>query len=361
MGDAFADMLQSARKNLANTPIKDQVTVDDDHCFVGLDAYQKVIASDVDMVILAAPGGFRPLHLMAAIEGGKHVFSEKPMAVDGPGLRKIAAAVELAKKKQLALRAGLCFRFNATLMEAMKRIHGGAIGDIVAIYTYRMSGSLSGKYSGQRKSGWGDLEWQMRNWSNFQWLSGDWPMEVSCHEIDLMAWALQDVSPVKCVASGGRATPMFGNIFDHFDIAYEYAGKLPAIHKARFEDGCFNGTQHLYIGTKGRMVRDGLGVKISGPNAWHGKAQTPGVLNEYDSEHDLLLKSIRAGKPVNDGDRIVNTMTMANMARMSAYTGKELTPEMVLKSQEDTMPANLSWDMTLPVPALAVPGLTQFK
>ena len=142
MGDAFADMLESGLKNLKTTPVADRVTVEKDRCFVGLDAYQKVLQSDVDMVLLAAPGGFRPVHLKAAIDAGKHVFCEKPMAVDGPGLRKVIAAVELAKKNKLAIRAGLCFRFEPAFQEAMQRIHDGAIGDILAIYATRMGGTL---------------------------------------------------------------------------------------------------------------------------------------------------------------------------------------------------------------------------
>ena len=358
VGDAFDDMLQAGLKSLKATPVGNRVTVDKEHCFVGLDAYQKVLQSGIDVVLLAAPGGFRPVHLKASIEAGKHVFCEKPMAVDGPGLRKVIAAVELAKKNKLAIRAGLCNRFETAFQETFKRIHDGAIGDMLAIYATRLGGTLSAKFNGQRKPGWGDLEWQLRNWSNFLWLSGDWMMEVACHEVDKMAWGMGDVPPLKCVASGGRAGPLFGNVFDHFDITYEYADGMPSIIKTRYEDNCFGGLGTTFIGSKGRCVLGWNTAIITGQNKW--KAPKPGMPGMYDLEHITLFKSIREGNPTNDGDRMVKSVLMSMMGRMSAYTGQEITWDMAMNSKEDTMPANLSWDMKLPVPELPVPGITRF-
>ena len=360
MGDAFADMLESSLKNLKATPLGDRVTVNKDHCFVGLDAYQKVVQSDVDLVLLAAPGGFRPLHLKAAIDAGKHVFCEKPMAVDGPGLRKVIEAVELAKKNRLAIRAGFCGRFDIVCQEAFERVHNGAIGDILAIYSSRLGGTLSAKFNGQRRPDWGDLEWQMRNWSNFCWLSGDWMLEVACHEVDKIAWAMRDVPPVKCVASGGNAAHLFGNVFDHFDVFYEYADLTPAILKTRNQDNCFNDYQHLIIGSKGRCTLGWGKAAITGQNTWNSKRPKPGEPNFYDIEHITLIQGLRAGNPPNDGDRMVKSVLMAIMGRMSAYTGQEITWDMAMNSKEDTMPANLRWDMKLPVPEVPVPGLTKF-
>ena len=360
MGDAFADMLESSLKNLQASPVGNRVVVEKDHRFVGLDAYQKVVQADVDLVLLAAPGGFRPLHLKAAIDAGKHVFCEKPMAVDGPGLRKVIESVELAKKNRLAIRAGLCNRFEPAFQEAFQRIHDGAIGDILAIYSTRMGGTLSAKFNGQRKAQWGDLEWQMRNWSNFLWLSGDWMMEVACHEVDKIAWAMRDVPPVKCVASGGRATPLFGNIFDHFDVTYEYADGLPAILKTRYQDNTFNGFGHVFLGSKGRCVLGWNTAMISGQTTWKSPKPKLGAPGMYDIEHITLLKGIRNATPPNDGDRMVKSVLMSLMGRMSAYTGQEITWDMAMNSKENTMPADLGWDMKLPVPDLAVPGLTRF-
>jgi predicted dehydrogenase len=361
MGDAFANQLESSLKNLRADPaFASRVVVDKEHCFVGLDAYQKVLESGVDMVLLAAPGGFRPLHLKASIDAGKHVFCEKPMAVDGPGLRTVIAAVAEAKRKKLAIRAGLCFRFDPTFQETFKRLHDGAIGDILAIYGARMGGSLTAKFNGQRKPGWGDLEWQMRNWSNFSWLSGDWMMEVACHEIDKIAWAMRDVPPVKCLASGGRSTPVFGNIFDHFDVTYEYENGTPAIMKSRYEDGCAGDYKHLIIGTKGRCTLGWCTAVITGPNAWNSKKAKISPTNMYDVEHQTLFHDLRAGNPPNDGDRMVKSVLMSLMGRMSAYSGQEITWDKAMNSKENTMPANLSWDMKLPVSPLPVPGITPF-
>ena len=350
MGDAFADMLEGSLRNLKASQFGGRVTVDRDHCFVGLDAYQKVVQSDVDVVLLAAPGGFRPLHLKAAVDAGKHVFCEKPMAVDGPGLRKVIEAVAVAKKKSLAIRAGLCFRFEPAFQEAFRRIHDGDIGNIQAIYATRMGESLSAKFNGQRKPSWGDLEWQMRNWSNFLWLSGDWMMEVACHEVDKLAWAMRDVPPLKCVASGGRAQPTFGNVFDHFDVTYEYADSTPAIMKTRYQDNCFGDYRHLIIGSKGRCVLTYHTAAITGPNKWYSKRPMPGYPTMYDIEHQTLFAGLRAGNPPNDGDRMIKSVLMSMMGRMSAYTGQEITWDMAMNSKEDTMPTELSWNMKLPRP-----------
>jgi predicted dehydrogenase len=200
----------------------------------------------------------------------------------------------------------------------------------------------------------------MRNWSNFRWLSGDWMMEIACHEVDKIAWAMRDIPPVKCVASGGRATPLFGNIFDHFDVTYEYAGMTPAILKNREQDNCFNDYRHIIIGNKGKCLLGWGTAAITGQSEWKSKRPKLGVPTFYDIEHITLLNDIRAGNPPNDGDRMVKSTLMSLMARMSAYTGREITWDMAMNSKEDTMPSNLSWDMKLPVLNLPVPGLTPF-
>jgi predicted dehydrogenase len=361
VGDAFGDKIEPALKNLRASPVGDRIMVDKDHVFVGLDAYQKVLASGIDLVILATPGAFRPLHLQAAIEAGKHVFCEKPMAVDVPGLRKVIEAAELAKKKGLAIRSGLCNRFDVALGEAMKRVHDGAIGEIVAMYAVRTGGPLSVRFP-ERQPGWSDLEWQLRNWQHYRWLSGDYMMEVHIHEVDKFAWAMRDVPPVKCVAHGGRATPaVLGNVFDHFDVTYEYAAEMPALLKVHNQANCFSsGTTVRIMGTKGNCLisRTPPQIHITGDNAWD--SQRKGGILMFVHEHETLFRDLRAGIPPNDGEKMVKSTLMAMMGRMAAYTGKEITWEMAMKSQEDTMPAGLNWDMKLPAADLAVPGLTPF-
>jgi predicted dehydrogenase len=363
MGDVFEDKLDAALKNLSKSPVGKRIKVKKDRCFVGLDAYKKVLETDVDMVILAAPGGFRPPHLKAAIEAGKHVFCEKPMAVDAPGLRKVIQACEEAKKKNLAIRAGLVFRFHPVLQEAFQRIHDGQIGDVLAMYSTRMGSSLSTRFNGERKPGWSDLEWQLRNWSNFSWLSGDWMMEVACHEVDKIAWAMRDIPPTRCIACGGRSTPTFGDIFDHFDVTYEY-GELGAsmlgILKTRYEDGCFGDFRHIIIGSKGRCTLGVQNAAITGQKPWKPGKPKPGEKSMFHHEHETLFKQLRAGNPPNDGDRMVKSVLMSLMGRMSAYTGQAITWDMAMNSKEDTMPADLSWDMKLPVRKVPVPGMTKF-
>jgi len=361
VGDAFAEKIEPALKNLRATPVGDRIAVDKDHCFVGLDAYQKVLASDIDLVILATPGAFRPVHLKAAIEANKHVFCEKPMAVDVPGLRKVIEAAELAKQKRLAIRSGLCNRFDAALQEAMQRIHDGAIGQIVATYAVRTGGPLSVRFP-ERQSDWGDLEWQLRNWQHFRWLSGDYMMEVHIHEVDKMAWAMRDVPPLKCVAHGGRATPAaIGNVFDHFDVTYEYADGVPAILKVHNQTDCFrSGTVTRIMGTKGCCVVSKVPsqIAITGENAWNSPRKG-GVLM-FVHEHATLFRELRAGNPPNDGEKMVKSTLMAMLGRMAAYTGQELTWDMAMSSKEDTMPNPLNWDTKIPLPDVAVPGLTPF-
>ncbi|HVV70160.1 MAG TPA: Gfo/Idh/MocA family oxidoreductase, partial [Verrucomicrobiae bacterium] len=216
MADAFEDQLQNSLKSLQKSH-PEKVKVTPDKCFVGLDAYQKLIDSGVDVVLLATPPGFRPVHLRAAIEAGKHVFCEKPMATDAPGLRSVLESAKMAKEKNLSLVAGFCWRRDVARREFYKRIHDGAIGEIRAVYATYYTGPVKPMPpASDRPSNMGDLEWQMRNWYNFVWLSGDGYVEQCCHSVDKVAWALRDQPPLKAVAVGGRGTPnQQGNIFDH--------------------------------------------------------------------------------------------------------------------------------------------------
>src|SRR6202040_2900605 len=202
----------------------DKVKVTPDKCFVGLDAYQNVIDSGGDVVLLATPPGFRPTHLKAAVAAGKHIFCEKPMATDAPGVRSVLESVKLAREKNLSLVAGFCWRYEGARREFYQRIHGGAIGDVRAIYATYYAGRVKPMPApAERRAGVGDLEWQLRNWYNFVWLSGDGFVEQACHSVDKVAWAMRDVPPLKAVAVGGRQSPNNqGNIFDHMFVVYEY-------------------------------------------------------------------------------------------------------------------------------------------
>lgn len=358
MGDVFRDQIDKSHESL-RAQFKDhtdRVNVADARKFVGLDAYEKVLGSGIDMVLIATPGGFRPYHLRAAVEAGKHIFCEKPMAVDPAGIRSVMESVKIAKQKNLALRAGFNMRFEPMYREAIQRIRDGQIGEIRSIYSTRMSNRLS-RFSGERKEGWGDLEWQLRNWHHFLWLSGDLIMEVSVHSVDKIAWIMQDEPPVKCTASGARQQQTLGDIWDQFDITYEYASGLVAILKTRYQDGCYNEHRDLIVGTRGQCELGWGTAQITGETKWRYAGPKP---SSHQIEHDEFFAEIRAGKIPNDGDRMAKSTLMGIMGRMSAYTGKQLTWDQALNSKLHLMPEKLSWDMKLPVPPPAVAGKTPF-
>ena len=360
MADVFEDQL---KKSLATLKSEggDQVKVDPDHCFVGLEAYQKVIDSGVDVVVLATPPGFRPQHLQAAVAAGKHIFCEKPVATDAPGVRSVLASVEQAKMKKLALVAGFCWRYDYARREIFKRIHQGDIGAIRAIYgTYYTLPVKPMPPASQRQPGMSDVEWQLRNWYNFVWLCGDSLVEQAVHSVDKMAWVMQDVPPLKAVAVGGRQIPAHGgNIFDHFEVNYEYADGVRGFLGCRQQTNCYGENRDYIMGAKGLALIGGrrAPVEINGEKEWRYQGPTPDM---YQVEHDELFASIRSGKPINDGVRMAHSTLMAIMGRMAAYTGQEITWEQALNSQERLVPQELDWNMALETPPLAMPGITKF-
>jgi predicted dehydrogenase len=223
VGDLFPDQIKRSLDVLkADKGIGPRVQVDAEHQFTGLDAFQKVINSGVDVVLLATPPGFRPQHLRAAIEAGKHVFCEKPMATDAPGVRSVMESVRLSKQKNLAIVAGFCWRYDYARREFFKRVHDGAMGDVRFMHATYLTGPVKPMPTPDRRpAGMGDVEWQCRNWYNFVWTCGDGLVEQACHSVDKIAWAFKDVPPLKCTGNGGRQTPNHeGNIYDHIDVFY---------------------------------------------------------------------------------------------------------------------------------------------
>jgi len=360
MADVFENQLQGSLRTLKGE-VGDRVKVDPDHCFVGLDAYQKVIDSGVDVVILATPPGFRPQHLQAAVAAGKHIFCEKPVATDSPGIRSALASVEEAKKKKLALVAGFCWRYDYPRRGLFQRIHDGAIGDLRAIYgTYYTGPVKPMPPASARKPGMTEIEWQLRNWYNFGWLCGDSLVEQAVHSVDKIAWAMKDVPPLKAVAIGGRQVPAHGgNIYDHFEVNYEYADGVRGFLGCRQQSNCYSENKDYLMGAKGLANIGGRrqAVEIIGEKDWHYEGPQPDM---YQVEHDELFASIRAGKPINDGVRMCTSTLMAIMGRMAAYTGQEITWEMAMNSKEQLVPEKLDWQMALNVPPLAMPGITKF-
>jgi len=359
VGDVFEEPLQKSLQSLqAGHP--DNVKVIPEKRFVGLDAYQKVIDSGVDVVLLATPPGFRPVHLKAAIDAGKHVFCEKPMATDVMGVKSVMESAKAAKAKGLSLVAGFCWRYDAPRREFYQRIHDGAIGEIRAIYaTYYAGNVKSMPPSSTRPSGMSDLEWQLHNWYNFVWLSGDGYLEQACHSVDKVAWALKDQAPLTAVAVGGRQTPNSeGNIFDHMFVVYEFPNDVRAFLGQRQIGNTHTDNSDYLMGSEGIGKSGWNPPYTKGKQKWRYKESAPRI-DMYQQEHNELFASIRNGKPINDGDWMAQSTLIGIMGRMAAYTGQEITWEKLMDSKEQLVPEKLDWKMKLDIAPMAMPGVTR--
>jgi predicted dehydrogenase len=359
MGDAFREPLEHSRATLKQK-LGEQVNVKDDHCFVGLDAYKHVIAADVDVVLLASPPGFRPVHFRAAVEANKHVFTEKPMATDVPGVRSIMESVALSKQKNLSIVAGFCWRYDGAKQALFEQVHNGAIGDLLAAYgTYLTSPVKPMPPETKRPSGISDLEWMVRNWYNFTWLSGDGFVEQAIHTVDWLAWAFKDQPPKSCTAVGGRQIAAEGgNIFDHMEVNYEWSNGARGFLAQRQIPNCHNENNLYLLGTQGIAQIQPRGVSISGQTNWRYEKPTTSI-NMYQAEHIVLFDSIRSGKVVNDGDRMAKSTLMGIMGRMAAYSGKQVSWEIAMESQEKLVGEfPQGWQTAVQMPKMALPGVT---
>lgn len=337
-----------------------KVVVEKAQQFVGLDAFQRLIASDVDVVLLATPPGFRPYHLRACIEANKHVFCEKPIATDAPGVRHVLETVRIAKQKNLNLVAGFCWRYANHIVATFDQIHSGAIGDLVAYYaTYYTSPVKPMPPANTRPAGMSDVEWQIRNWYNFTWLCGDSIVEQAVHSVDKIAWAMRDQPPVSCVAVGGRQIPAEGgNIYDHFEVNYLYPNGVRAFCANRQIEGCYNENSDYILGTQGVCtIGRGPNPRITGKTTWSYEGQK---YDMYQKEHDELFAAIRKNTPINDGQRMATSTLLAMMGRMAAYTGQQITWDQALNSQERLSPDPIDWNGSFKPAPLALPGVTKF-
>jgi predicted dehydrogenase len=357
LGDAFRDRLESSLATLhRQNDIASKIDVPPERRFVGFDACQQVINAGVDVVLLCTPPHFRPAHLRLAVQAGKHVFAEKPVAVDAPGVRSVLATCQEAARRRLSVVSGLCWRYDDGMRETFRRIHDGGVGDIVAMQCNYNTGSL---WVRSRQPGWGDMEWQLRNWLYFTWLSGDFNVEQHVHSLDKMAWAMRDQYPLRAVGLGGRQVrtgPEYGNIFDHMATCYEYANGVKAFSYCRQQADCANETKDYVFGTRGRC--DVMAHTITGDNPWRFRQARNRRRDMYQNEHNELFASIRSGNPINNGDYMAKSTLMGIMGRMACYTGKEITWEQALNSHEDLTPPRYDWDVPLPVPPVARPGIT---
>jgi len=372
MGDVFRDMLDQSMKMLSRGAksrydnrdfgaLADRLDVPAERQFVGFDAYKKVLASDVNVVILATPPAFRPEHFRAAVEAGKHVFMEKPVAVDPAGVRTVIAAADEAKKKGLSVVAGTQRRHQKHYIEIMKRVQDGQIGDILTATAYWNMGPLwleEADTNWAGKSKWTDMEWQLRNWLFTGWLSGDHICEQHVHNLDIIHWAL-GANPIKAAAMGGRQArtdPKFGNIYDHFAADLEYPNGIHVTSYCRQMENSPNVIAERIVGSKGVAWTTSEGGSIEGGASPVRFEADP--LEPYYQEHADLIQSIREGKAVNEGRQVAESTMVAIISRMSAYTAADVAWDWAMKeSKLDLAPKKLEFG-PLPLAPVAVPGKT---
>lgn len=332
LGDVFQDRLDKCRAELKT---QKNVEIPDENCFLGFDAYEKVMDSGVDIVLLCTPPHFRPQHVEAAVKAGKHIFMEKPCAVDPVGARSVMVSAERAKQNDLCIVSGTIRRVQKDFMETRRQVANGAIGDIVSAHIIRNGGSL---WVIKRQPGWSDMEYMLRNWANFCWLSGDHIVEQFIHEIDVMNWYLGK-NPVKAMGWGGRQRRITGDQYDFFSIEYVYDNGMQTHCAARQITGCSNLTRQLITGSEGFADAKGTIYNLKGEEIWKyptpaegDEDQTWKVKDPFVQEHINLVTAIRTGNIINDAEAQVNSTLITIMGRMSAYTGKDVTWEEVMNS-----------------------------
>lgn len=356
IGDLFPDRLAEARAGFARAVTQDArfaaaYKVTDATAFTGWDAYKQVLATDCDLVILATPPAFRSMHLTAAVAANKHIFTEKPVAVDIKTALEAIAASDAAKAKGLGIVAGTQRRHDPRYVETIKRIHDGAIGDVINAHVWWNQGGL---WSHPRKPQWSDMEYQLRNWLYYTWASGDHIVEQHVHNIDVANWVF-GAHPVKATALGGRQTrtdPLYGHCFDHFAVEYEYADGRRMTSWCRQQDGTQSKVAEWFQGTRGKSNAYDT---IEGPNAW--KHATLEGMNPYVEEHRNLVASIRAGRPLNEGRQVTESNITAILGREAAYTGQTITWDELMASNLSILPT--SWQFgALATPAVPTPGET---
>jgi predicted dehydrogenase len=350
IGDIFPEKITETREMWKDKPKENFDYAGRE--FSGWDAYKQVLATDIDYVILATPPGFRPMQIKAAIEAGKHVFAEKPVAVDAPGCRMVLEAGKVAEQRKLGIVAGTQRRHDPMHVETVKRLKGGAIGDIITGQVYWTGNTL---WSKPRQPGWSDMEYQLRNWQYFPWLSGDLIVEQHVHNIDIACWVFGG-PPRLALSLGGaqaRVGPEYGVTFDHFATDFEWADGRHVLSMARQQDNCYSRVGHNFQGTGGSAMVEGGIITPSKGDRW--KFPEKLKVNPYVQEHADLLASIRAGQPLNEAEQIIASVMSAIMGRMSAYSGQLVRYSDALKSQVSLMPEKLEFG-PLPPPVMPIPG-----
>ncbi len=356
MADAFQDRIDQCLESLTHEETAEgKIDVPKERQFAGFNAFQELIDSDVDVVMLATPPHFRPQHLKAAVEAGKHIFCEKPVAVDAPGIRSVLATSQLAKEKGVSIVSGLCMRYHPGNIEGVKRIHDGAIGDVHTLFANDYRGAIWIK---DRKPDWTDMHLQMRNWYYYTWLSGDFNVEQHVHYLDMCSW-IKGGYPVEAIGHGGRQVrteDKYGNIFDHHSVVYKYEDGSRLISNTRQYGDCPTDVGCYILGSQGSAEISSGKIIVKGATKWRHRDK---VKSMYDIEHDRLFESIRAGEPINNGEYMCKSTQVAIMGRMATYTGQVMTWDQAMNSEEDLTPEAYEWGPA-PKVEIARPGVTQF-
>lgn len=350
MADIFEDKLE---QNLAwlredrNAKIRDRVKVAPDARFVGFEAYKKILASDVDIVMLCTPPGWRPVHFEAAVEARKHIFCEKPFGTDPVGVQRFMRAAKKSEEMKLTVVSGAQRRFDQEYQETVKKIKDGVIGDVIAAYAYWVGGPVIQQKARDPK--WGDMTWEHRNWYSNLWLCGDQVVEQHLHNIDVINWVMGG-PPLSVVASGGTSwrprDPVHGNIYDHLAADFVYAnGVRMSSYCRQYPAGLYRNVSELVIGTRGRSNCHDLGTKGE---------------RGYVAEHMALVRSIRGGAYVNHAMPVAESTMACIMARESAYSGQEITWDMAMNSKLDLSPKEVGYEAKYTPPPYPRPGEYKF-
>ncbi len=350
LADAFPDPIEKSLQTLVKYQ-GERIDVPPSRQFAGMDAFERLLETDVDVVLLATPPGFRPMHYRACIEAGKHVFAEKPVAVDAPGVRSVMETNKLAEEKGLSVLSGLCWRYETNMQDIVKRVQDGAIGNIVAGETLRYGAGV-GKMV-ERQDGWSDMYYQMRNWYYYTWLSGDFLVEQSIHELDKMAWVF-DEYPSSVIGTGGRISrtgPEYGHIYDNFSGFFEYESGRRLYFGCRHQKDCTNLSRDQLLGTEGFC--DMMQFTMTGKTNFRSREPRT-VMHEL--EHVHMYEKLRKAEYFNNGDYMAKSTLMGIMAREAAYSGKRITWEEMMTSTLDYSPPSYDWDQKLPEPTVAIPG-----
>ncbi|MBL8728717.1 MAG: Gfo/Idh/MocA family oxidoreductase [Planctomycetes bacterium] len=359
VGDAFPDRLENGLggilEGLTALGRQEQIDVPAERRFVGIDAIDKVLATGVDAIVLATPPAFRPAQIEKAVASGVHIFAEKPIAVDAPGVRRVHEACKVAAQKGLTVVSGLVYRYHEGRRQLIERLHAGGVGEILAIQGDYLTNEL---WFWEREPQWTDLQWQLRNWLYHPWLSGDLIAEQHIHTLDMMAWIKRDVYPTSAVSLGGRQSridPKFGTVFDHMATTYEWADGTRGYSSCRQQNNCWRNVNELVIGTEGRA--NVFQHTIQGAHDWHFDGKVP---ESYQRELTDMFAAIRGGERIDNSEYMCNSTLMAVMGRMAAYTGQRITWEQAWNSTEVLMPEPLAWDGEARVGEVARPGITRF-